>query len=154
PTPDLDGELAVTAGRFDRLDARGILNLPLSDTVLTRWTVARINQDGYAHRLTDGADLGDKDALVGRAQMLWNASDSVAVSLAVDGTRVRQNSAPLTLIDVTATGTPFLNLYNALVAPKLNIPAPNGVSTVNSSWLTGNIDTTWAGAPTVNDLDA
>jgi iron complex outermembrane receptor protein len=77
----------------------------------------------------------------------------VDVSLAIDGTRVRQNSAPLTLVDVTATGTPFLNLYNSLVAPTLGIAAPNGLSTVNSSWITGDIDTTYAGARSVNDLD-
>jgi iron complex outermembrane recepter protein len=153
PTADLDGEVSVTAGRFDRFDARGILNLPLSENLLTRWTVAHLGQDGYARRLTDGADLGDKDALVGRVQALWNASDNVDVSLALDGTRVRQNSSPLTLVDVTATGTPFLNLYNSLVAPNLGITAPNGASTVNSSWITGDIDTTYAGAPTVNDLD-
>ncbi|HEU4625438.1 MAG TPA: TonB-dependent receptor [Steroidobacteraceae bacterium] len=153
PTDELNGELAATTGRFNRFDVHGTLNLPVSDRFLTRWTVARMTQDGYAKRLTDGADLGDKDALVGRAQALWKVSDDLNVSLTADGTRVRQNSAPLTLIDVTATGTPFLNLYNALVAPNLGIAAPNGVSTVNSSWITGDIDTTYAGARTVNDLD-
>ncbi len=153
PEDTLGGEVSVTGGRFSRFDAKGTLNLPLSDTLLTRWTVARLTQDGYARRLTDGKDLGDKDALVGRMQALWKASDSVDVSLSLDGTRVRQNSAPLTLIDVTATGTPFLNLYNSLVAPNLGITAPNGARTVNSSWITGDIDTTYAGARSVNTLD-
>lgn len=153
PEDVLAGEVSATVGRFDRLDARGVLNLPLSDTVLTRWTVARSSRDGYARRLTDGATLGDKDAVIGRVQALWRASDTLDVSLALDATRVRQNSAPLTLIDVTDTGTPFLNLYNSLVAPGLGIVAPNGVSTVNASWITGDIDTTYAGAQSVNDLD-
>jgi iron complex outermembrane recepter protein len=153
PTDELNGDVALTAGRFSRFDVHGTLNLPLSDRFLTRWTVARMTQDGYARRLTDGADLGDKDSLVGRAQALWKASDDLSLSFTADGTRVRQNSAPLTLIDVTATGTPFLNLYNGLVAPNLGITAPNGTRTVNSSWVTGDIDTTYAGAPTVNDLD-
>lgn len=153
PTPELEGELSVTFGRFDRFDARGVLNLPISENFLTRWTVARVSRDGYARRLTDGADLGDRDGLIGRVQAQWIASDTVDVSLAIDATRVRQNSAPLTLIDVTPTGTPFLNLYNALVAPNLGITAPNGQSTVNASWITGDIDTTYAGAPSVNDLD-
>jgi iron complex outermembrane receptor protein len=153
PTDELSGELALTTGRFNRFDAHGTLNLPFSDRFLTRWTASRLTQDGYAHRLTDGADLGDKDSLVGRAQALWKATDDLTVSFTGDGTRVRQNSAPLTLIDVTATGTPFLNLYNALAAPNLGISAPNGVRTVNSSWITGDIDTTYAGAQTVNNLD-
>ena len=153
PTDELAGDISATVGRYDRLDTRGVLNLPLSDTFLTRWTVARVSRDGYSKRLTDGADLGDKDAVIGRGQALWKATDDLDISLALDATRVRQNSAPLTLIDVTATGTPFMNLYNSLVAPNLGIVAPNGVRTVNSSWITGDIDTTYGSAPSVNDLD-
>jgi iron complex outermembrane receptor protein len=153
PTEELAGEFSLTTGRFDRMDAKGVLNLPLSDTFRTRWTVASINRDGYSKRLTDGDDPGNKDALIGRVQALWTASDDLTLSLVVDATRVRQNSAPLTLVDVTAGGVPFQNLYNGLVAPGLNTAAPNGVSTVNSSWITGDIDTTYAGGPSVNDLD-
>ena len=155
PTAEFGGDLSVTAGRFDRMDVKGVLNLPLSETFLTRWMVASINRDGYAHRLTDGQDLGDKDALIGRAQALWKASESVDVSLVVDGTRARQNSAPLTLVDVAPGGFPFMNIYNAIVAPTLtSITAPNGGHTVNSSFITGDIDTTWAGGLSVNDLDS
>jgi len=154
PTSEFGGEVSVTGGRFDRLDAKGILNLPLSETLLTRWLVASINRDGYAHRLTDGRDLGDKDSLIGRAQALWKASDAVNVSLVVDGTRARQNSAPLTLVDVAPAGFPFLNIYNAVVAPTFtDIAAPNGAHAVNRSFVTGDIDTTWAGGLSVNDLD-
>ena len=91
--------------------------------------------------------------LIGRVQAVWTASDDLEVSLSLDGTHVRQNSAALTLVDVAAVGTPFQNLYNGLVAPGLGIRAPNGVSTVNSSWITGDIDTTYAGGPSVNDLE-
>src|SRR5688572_5239112 len=112
PTQDLDAELAVTAGRFDRLDGRAIVNVPLSDNFSTRWTVASINRDGYTTRLTDGEDPGDRDALIGRVQALWNAAETVDVSFSLDATRVRQNSAALTLVDVTPVGVPFLNLYN------------------------------------------
>jgi iron complex outermembrane receptor protein len=153
PGTERDGEVSVTAGRFDRRDARVLFDLPLSDTFLTRWTFASINRDGYTRRLTDGTDPGDKDAQIGRVQALWNASENVGVSLSLDATRVRQLSAPLTLIDVAGTGTPFLNLYNALVAPKLGITAPNGIGTVNASWITGDLDTTYAGGPSRNDLD-
>ena len=155
PTSEFGGDLSVTAGRFDRMDVKGVLNLPLGENFLTRWMVASINRDGYAHRLTDGQDLGDKDALIGRAQALWKASESVDVSFVVDGTRARQNSAPLTLVDVAPGGFPFMNIYNAIVAPTLtNVTAPNGTHTVNPSFITGDIDTTWAGGLSVNDLDS
>jgi iron complex outermembrane recepter protein len=155
PAPEFGGELAVTGGRFDRMDVKGVLNLPLNDAFLTRWMVASINRDGYAKRLTDGRELGDKDSLVGRVQALWKASDSVNVSLALDGTRARQNSAPLTLIDVAPGGFPFMNIYNAIVAPaQTDIAAPDGSHTVNRAFITGDIDTTWAGGLSVNNLDS
>ncbi len=154
PTDVFEGEISLTGGSFDRFDGKAVVNIPLSDTFATRFTVASINRDGYQKRLTDGADPGDKDARIGRVQALWNATDNIDFSLSLDATRVRQNSAPLTLIDVTPVGVPFMNLYNGLVAPGLSIAAPNGVSTVNGSWITNDIDQTWAGGPSVNDLDA
>jgi iron complex outermembrane receptor protein len=153
PTQDFEGEISLTGGRFDRFDAKGVVNIPLSDSFAMRITAASINRDGYQRRLTDGKDPGDRDASIGRVQALWDASEAVAVTISLDATRVRQNSAALTLVDVTPVGVPFLNLYNSLVAPTLGIAAPNGVSTVNASWITGDIDTTWAGGPSVNDLD-
>jgi len=153
PTQEFGGKLSVTTGSFDRLDVKGVVNLPIGDTFLTRLLVASINRDGYATRIIDGKDLGNKNSDIARLQSVWNVSDTFSLSLVLDATRTRQNSAPLTLVDVTPTGTPFQNLYNGLVAPGLNRPAPNGVSTVNASWITGDIDTTYATGPSVNDLD-
>ena len=154
PSDELEGEVSLTGGRFNRFDGKAVVNIPLSDTFATRFTVASINRDGYQKRLTDGEDPGDRDARIGRVQALWNASENLDFTLSLDATRVRQNSAPLTLIDVAPVGVPFMNLYNGLVAPGLGIAAPNGVSSVNASWRTADIDQTWAGGPSVNDLDA
>jgi iron complex outermembrane receptor protein len=154
PSDELEGEVSLTGGRFNRFDGKAVVNIPLSDTFATRFTVASINRDGYQKRLTDGEDPGDRDARIGRVQALWNASETLDFTLSLDATRVRQNSAPLTLIDVAPVGVPFMNLYNGLVAPGLGIAAPNGVSSVNASWRTADIDQTWAGGPSVNDLDA
>ena len=154
PSDEFEGEVSLTGGRFNRFDGKAVVNIPLSDTFATRFTVASINRDGYQKRLTDGEDPGDRDARIGRVQALWNASENLDFTLSLDATRVRQNSAPLTLIDVAPVGVPFMNLYNGLVAPGLGIAAPNGVSSVNASWRTADIDQTWAGGPSVNDLDA
>ena len=153
PTDEFEGEVSLTGGSFDRLDGKAVVNIPLSDTFSTRFTAASINRDGYQERLTDGEHPGDRDAAIGRVQALWKAREGIDIALSLDATRVRQNSAPLTLVDVAPVGVPFQNLYNGLVAPGLGIPAPNGVSTVNASWRTSDIDQTWASGPSVNDLD-
>jgi iron complex outermembrane recepter protein len=153
PSDEFEGEVSLTGGSFNRFDGKAVVNIPLSDRFATRFTVASINRDGYEEQLGDGSDRGDRDARIGRVQALWRATDDLDFTLSLDATRVRQNSAPLTLVDVAPVGVPFQNLYNGLVAPGLGIPAPNGVSTVNASWRTSSVDQTWAGGPSVNDLD-
>jgi iron complex outermembrane receptor protein len=154
PDTATGGEVAVTVGNLDRREVRAVLNLPITDTVLTRFTAATLHRDGYGQRLTDGTQLGDRDAAIGRAQIAWHPSDRFSAAMTLDATRVRQNSAPLTLIDVAASGVPYLNLYNALVAPSQGIVAPDGSTGIDRSWVTGDHDTTFAAGRSVNDLDS
>jgi iron complex outermembrane receptor protein len=154
PEASVVRELAVTVGSLDRREIRGVLNVPISETIATRITGASLRRDGYATRLTDQDQLGDKDSAIGRAQIAWRPSERTAGTLIVDATRVRQNSAALTLIDVASYGTPFLNLYNALVAPTLGVTSPDGGSSIDRSWVTSDIDTTNAGGNSVNELES
>ncbi len=148
------GELALTAGNLSRREARATLNVPIDDTLATRLTAATLHRDGYATRLSNGDSLGDKDTTLARLQTRWRPSEQFVAKLALDTTRVRQQSAPLTLIDVADSGVPFLNLYNALVAPGLGVIAPSGVSAIDGSWITDQIDTTYATGASVNNLDS
>jgi iron complex outermembrane receptor protein len=133
---------------------RATLNLPITSTLATRISAATTRRDGYETRLTDGAQLGDKDATTARAQLAWHPSKRLTGRFIFDTTRVRQGSAPLTLVDVARGGMPFMNLYNSLVAPTLGITAPDGSNTVNPAWLTGNIDATYASGRSINNLDS
>lgn len=154
PEPSFGGDLALSVGTLERRDIRANLNMPVDEQLATRFSVATIQRDGYARRLTDGEELGDKDATVARAQVAWRPSEHLVAKLTLDTTRVRQGSAPLTLVDVARSGMPFQNLYNSLVAPTLGIAAPDGSTTVTAAWLTDDIDETWAGGRSVNDLDS
>jgi iron complex outermembrane recepter protein len=154
PESTLGGEASLTAGNLSRREFRGSVNLPITDTLASRLTAATLHRDGYATRLSDGSALGDKDTNIARIQTRWEPSETFAAKLSLDATRVRQQSAPLTLIDVVDSGVPFLNLYNALVAPTLGVIAPGGVSEVDASWVTDDIDTTNAMGTSVNNLDS
>lgn len=154
PEPTWSSEVALTAGNLSRREARATLNVPVSDTIATRLTAATLHRDGYAKRLSKGDSLGDKDATLVRLQTRWQPSERFAAKLALDGTRVRQQSAPLTLLDVAETGVPFLNLFNALVAPGLGVVAPSGSPVLDPSWITKRIDATYATGASVNNLDS
>jgi|GEM_PF-132739 iron complex outermembrane receptor protein len=154
PEDAWQGELSLTAANLSRREARVTLNMPLAETFATRLTAATLQRDGYATRLSAGDALGDKDATLVRLQGLWQPSTRLSAKLALDTTRVRQHSAALTLLDVASSGVPFLNLYNQLVAPGLGIVAPSGAAALDASWITDDLDTTYATGPSVNDLDS
>lgn len=154
PDASFGGDVALSAGSLDRREIRATLNLPIDDVFASRLSAASVRRDGYAKRLTDGQQLGDKDATIARAQLAWTPSEELSAQLTLDTTRVRQSSAPLTLIDVAASGVPLLNLYNSLVAPTLGINARDGSTIVSAAWLTDDIDATHAGGRSINDLDS
>jgi len=158
PTDDLSGRVELTTGRFSRLDVKGVVNVPLADgKVLTRLSVSSLNRDGYAKRLSDGQDMGDRNADSARLQITTNVTEDIDFHLVGDMTRAREHSAPNKLLAVAPapglTGVPFLVNYNNLVAPTRGVVAPNGQRTLNSSFITDSPFTTWGTGPNVNDLD-
>ncbi len=158
PTDELSGRVELTTGRFDRLDVKGTVNVPLADgKVLTRLSVSSLNRDGYAKRLSDGQDMGDRNADSARLQITTNVTEDIDFHLVGDMTRAREHSAPNKLLAVAPapglTGVPFLVNYNNLVAPTRGVTAPNGQRTLNSSFITDSPFTTWGTGPNVNDLD-
>lgn len=154
PTNTFEASVTGTVGNFDRTDVNGVISGPIvGDTVLGRLSVGYFRRDGYVRRLTDDTFLGDKNAFGARGSVSIRPSDALTIDLAADYTRVRQNSAALTLLSVSPTGAPFLNVFNSAVAPNLPIVAPNGVRSLNGSWVTGNPFTTYQSGPNVNDLD-
>lgn len=153
PEKEFGGDVALTLGELERRELRATLNLPLREQLAGRLSAAILQRDGTGKRLTDGAPMGDKDSATARGQLLWQPSDQLQATLAIDTARVRQHSAALTLIGVAADA-PLLNLYNALVAPHVDITASSGQRAIDASWITGDIDTTYASAANESNLDS
>lgn len=154
PNEELGGELSATVGSFNRTDIKGVVNLPLvEDVLLSRFSVASIQRDGYAERIVDGEDLGDKDSRAARMQLLWHASDDIAVTFSADYTRGRAHSAANTLISANSSAF-FPTMFNIMVAPSTGIVAPNGQAGFNSSWVTNDPYKTYGTGPNFSDLDS
>ena len=54
PAEELGGNIEATTGSYDRFDVEASLDLPLGETVKTKWTGASLNRDGYIDSLTTG----------------------------------------------------------------------------------------------------
>lgn len=72
PQPYVEGYADVTYGNYDALRIRGVVNVPLSDSVASRVSVMADSRDGYIENLwPTGRDSADKKSFSGRAQLLW-----------------------------------------------------------------------------------
>ena len=82
--------------RDDRLlrSARrqGSLDLPISDTLVTKWTGANLFRDGYIQSLTTGEDQGGIDQPVFRGDILWTPTERLDSGSTIRTTRTRSPS--------------------------------------------------------------
>ncbi len=79
PAAEFGGTLTATVGSYDRRDVKGVVDVPLSDKVLTKWTAASLYRDGYIENLTTGEKDGGVDQNVFRGDLLWEASDALSL---------------------------------------------------------------------------
>lgn len=86
--PNFDGAsamLATTYGNFDTLEVEGVANLPLSDTLALRLSAKTIQQlEGYYFNRTTGEDIGERNVVMGRAQLRWVPNETADINLKVD----------------------------------------------------------------------
>lgn len=93
PTDTLERVMQAGIGNDGQYRAAGMLNLPLSDTVMTRAAVQLRRADGYIENTATGQDWNDTDGLAGRLSTLWTPTDTLDVELTLDGERKDEHSA-------------------------------------------------------------
>lgn len=72
-----DGYVEVGYGSFDTITAEGAANLPISDTLTSRFSISTTQGDGYVtNRLAPERKLNNANDVAGRFQLLWAPSDS------------------------------------------------------------------------------
>lgn len=89
PMDEAGGEIALTAGNYNRRGVTGVLNLPVSEQLKTRLSVQSVRADGWMYNafLERENDNTKMDQV--RAQLLYQASDDLSVRALVEHTRDR-----------------------------------------------------------------
>lgn len=83
-TPDLSGFAAsgeFEYGNFNSIKAKGMVNIPIGETLGVRFAGTYLNRDGYTLNLFDGGRLDDRDLYAVRGSLRWEPSDSTTVDL-------------------------------------------------------------------------
>jgi iron complex outermembrane receptor protein len=154
PTGELAGTFEATYGRFNRVDVRGSLDMPIDgDRAALRVSFSSKTADPYGRRVdfTTGRDLGndmgDQDDLTMRANLLLKPVDSLEVLVSYDRTREREQSAPVSLIGTDQTQA-AVQLWNALVGTPAGTPWDNRYVTSGRTAFTS-----YGTAPSPSNLD-
>jgi iron complex outermembrane receptor protein len=154
PAPGFSGWGEVTTGSDSRLDVRGVLNLPITQNVLTRFSASSFNQDGYGTSLQSGAEFGDVNTDSARAALRWLASDDLDVTLSYDRFRTRQEAPVITLVFADAGPMSLTGAYNFFVAPTNSVEGFGDGVPWNDRFLTPSEFTNYATGQTLTDVDS
>lgn len=125
PARELGGYIEATTGRYNRIDVKARISLPLSDRLRTSLSLASLNRDGYYRLVNFGTGktaklLGNISALTGRFDADYDATDTFKLSVSADWTRRREESSGSTLLQVNTAGlAPLIN--NVVTAPTTGI---------------------------------
>jgi len=113
--PSYETETFVSARVGDYNERQGSLrfNTALSETVATKISFNRALRDGFTTNLFDGSDVGNRDATSGRAQLRWDASDSLEVLASIDGLRTRERGE---------YGNAFTNTFGTAIVSNFSRP--------------------------------
>ncbi len=95
PTDQFEGKAKLTVGNFQRVDFRGVLNVPLGSTGhALRLSLLSNESDGPFRNNFDGRSLGGTDVRAARAKLSLAANDSLDILLTGEITRDRGDVLP------------------------------------------------------------
>lgn len=141
PASSFGGGIELLLGADNRRDLKASLNLPISDAILSRWSLSSLARDGYVTSQYDGSEYGDVDSLSARGLITWDVSDSLSLDLSGDITKKREASAGSVLLNVANGSHPgdgtSAFVWNTLVAPTLPGGA-SGANLFNQQWLSND----------------
>ena len=111
PGDEFGGKVQATSGIFSRTDIKASIDVPLSDTLKTRLSGAILKRDGYIKNLEpEGADGGDVDDRVLRADILWEPSEQFSARAIWNYTTYDRDGDSRVTIDVD-TNPPDFSMF-------------------------------------------
>ena len=166
PSSEFGGQFEVTAGRFNRIDTKGVVNIPLAPGLYSSFSFSTKNNDGYQRQIkfpgfAYGAiadnfpyfGSGHPDSFGGenqysvRGKILWEATPDLSFTIAGDYLHQNNNGVANSLLKTyTNPADPsnvFGPLYNGCIAGVLPPFAQAGIcnNILNGTNLNGLVAT-------------
>ena len=119
PPEQLRGDFDLGYGDYSRIDAKGYLGGPITDTFGASIAGLYSTRDGIVEDPSTGRDYNDIDTAAGRVILSFNPNDALEATLAVDYTRQRN------ALNLGRAEAPLIQV-NLLGGVKVLQPAPTG----------------------------
>lgn len=85
PTDEFSGQASADLGNLNYMELKGMVNVPLSDKIFTKFSVSKADRDGYIENTFTGNSLMGVDSLAYRAQIRIEASEQLDINASFDG---------------------------------------------------------------------
>ena len=118
PTEGLSGFAEATVSNYGGYKFDGWVNIPIADTLLTRWDGLYNKRDGFIKEINSGQTMNDRDRYFLKGQALWTPTE--AVSLRVIADFAHGNEHCCGVISVNTSTSPYTSLVNFLEAANGN----------------------------------
>ena len=96
---ELNGKVDLTLGDYDLAKARGGINIPLTDSIATRFSWVTTDQDGFSENLVNGQDLDDTNHTTLRSDWLFDLSETSSLRLFAQFFDAENNGAAMKGLD-------------------------------------------------------
>ena len=96
---DMSGKVDLTLGDYDLVKLRGGVNMPISDTVATRFSWVTTDHEGFTENLVNGQDLDDTNHSTFRTDWLFDISDNSSLRLFAQFFEADNNGAAMKGLD-------------------------------------------------------
>jgi iron complex outermembrane receptor protein len=143
----------VTLGRYNRIQARGLVDVPLAEGLSSSLAFGVLKRDGYQKRVPfpgnpgandsftrfpaagyqSGSRQGGDDSWNVRGKLHWDNEGSVRATFSADYTKLDQDSTANTVLAVTPVPGPFGGLNANDLGPAFGFPTQTGLDVVTGS---------------------
>jgi iron complex outermembrane receptor protein len=96
PTGELGGKAEVTMGNMNRLDIKGAIDFPITDSLAGKVSFYHHGRDGFHRSITTGKDMGERDVTSLRTYLKHDKGGDFDATLIYEYLRSR-NGAPIVI---------------------------------------------------------
>lgn len=143
PTFDFEGTAEVSLGNYEFKQARVAVSGPLSDTIAVRVAASATDRRGTIRNVTSDQDIQSLDNLGLRAQLLWQPSNDLKITLAGDYNKQDANCCGSVFVRTVSTQRPLNRQFAALAAAQNYAPPSTNpfdrLSDLDSTLNAGNV---------------